>query len=592
MCNSIPSSSSSSCLAPKRLSPPQSNEGSAITTAATETLSKRLKTLSLEPSPSLQQVTVHTPSYFVYRFKELMINLNNSSSPSTVEINEQGYQILKDAVKQYCGEVVLNELLETFLKGNEFLAPNTKIAKELFLFGEKNGIRFRIQVLDALRSTGFGFSDTPQLIIKSSLSERSFQTNVCSRSELHCLFPTRESFPTLIETLRTDKTIVGLTIGCVEEIHSSQIIKKNPEKETLPLKDRQLPILLNSLTECSQLSSLTIELCGFYGIGSASALAAHITNNSSLTYLRLYYTLIDSSGVTEILRAMSSNSSITTLNISGFEDWHDATDEDRNAFKEALTNMICFNTTLTNLCLLEVECSAAQEVIAKNLNHNSSLTHLTLCNDSHLTELLQTLKHNTTLIQLNNSDAEVYTSAIEALVELIEVNTTLRDIDISAYPTFHIEDETLISDEDGQALARALSKNTTLTALNIHNIDMSDLTAHLILAGLRSNTTLQKLHFFQRKDLDDSNRVVESIQELFGHNSTLTDLTYNTRIIPPPHIPHIALTDEDVRMYPEYRKNRTYEPVTTHTERSKANALQRNMTLFQQLFDKMMLEVM
>ena len=160
-------------------------------------------------------------------------------------------------------------------------------------------------------------------------------------------------------------------------------------------------------------------------------------------------------------------------------------------FSVILDNM-CTNQVLTHLGLKDSGITD-QGVIsfAEGLQTNASLTHLTIEGNTSISTvgfkaLAQALHTNCVLTHLALRTSDLTDEAAVALSEALNSNSTLTHLNLGDY-------EALIGPSGSSALARALTKNSTLKCLGLEGRYIEDLVAQAFADALQTNSTLTQL---------------------------------------------------------------------------------------------------
>ena len=274
-----------------------------------------------------------------------------------------------------------------------------------------------------------------------------------------------------------------------------------------------------------------------------STLSEMLQEKNTLTHLGLisYNSVLTSSVAGSILLSLQHNTTLVDLNLShtGITATEDTT--------RALGKLLCVNKTLTHLDLSNNEKLAdlgfyciflslqhnttlvylnlsltgltatedTTQALGEMLRVNKTLAHLNLSHNENLAEcVFVSLQHNTTLVNLNLSNAGITTT--QALGKLLRVNKTVTHLNLSnneklgAGPiflslqhntTFKLVDLNLsrtgitAMEDTTRALGEMLRVNKTLTHLDLSNNEkLADLGARCIFLNLQHNTTLVDLN--------------------------------------------------------------------------------------------------
>jgi len=248
----------------------------------------------------------------------------------------------------------------------------------------------------------------------------------------------------------------------------------------------------------------------FYSINSekAKVLAEALKTNRTMTTLEIEDDNIGDEGAKAFAEALKTNNILMTLNLAG----NKIGVEGAKAFAEALKNN---NKLMTlNLGNNTIGDEGATALV------NTKLTELYLYNNHislegaiALAEALEENKFLRTLnISGNNQMGFSLNVGIKAFAKALTKNTTLTELNLS---------DNEINDEGGKALAEALKTNKTLTTLIILKNFISNEGAIAFAEALKMNTTLIKI------DLGENSIGVEGVKALedaLKINKTLTTL--------------------------------------------------------------------
>ena len=251
---------------------------------------------------------------------------------------------------------------------------------------------------------------------------------------------------------------------------------------------------------------------------SGSALTKMLHMNKTLTHLNLSWNYkLSDSGACCIFKGLQYNTSLTHLNLKGTG--IRATDLDT---ARSLTKMLLMNKSLTHLDLSSNSFLKSRACrIFKGLQHNTTLTHLSLRNTSLATSYIDTasclmkmlqvnkslthlylsdnntitdsgacclfdgLQHNTSLIYLNLSRTNITATnpnTARSLTTMLEVNKTLRYLDLSNSSLFSLAVSVCVFEHTNKQLH-----------LNLCGVTIDDNNAECIAEGLKSNYSLKSL---------------------------------------------------------------------------------------------------
>ncbi|MBS4171620.1 MULTISPECIES: hypothetical protein [unclassified Neochlamydia] len=129
-----------------------------------------------------------------------------------------------------------------------------------------------------------------------------------------------------------------------------------------------------------------------------------------------------------------------------------------------------------------------------------------------LSALMDTLRINTALTELNLHRNELSEKGTRALAQALERNSSLAKLDLSLNQ---------IGSKDAIALAKALAKNYSLTKLDLSLNEISNKGASALAQALECNSSLTE---FDLRQNDISNQGVSALAQALEHNSSLAEL--------------------------------------------------------------------
>lgn len=221
-------------------------------------------------------------------------------------------------------------------------------------------------------------------------------------------------------------------------------------------------------------------------------------NYNIIKKLIFKYTNITDSEVVKLANALTTNTSLTTLNLSG-----DIKDEGALA----LANALIENKTLQTLHFYYRRTYPTDEgalALADALKQNTTLTTLDLqiAESNELAiPLADALKINETLTILYLKSNHISDKGTTALADALKTDTTLTTFDLT---------NNLIGNDGAKALADALKTNTTLTTLNLMSNLIDDEGAEALLDALTTNTTLRTLELDNNVCSDEIKRNIKN----------------------------------------------------------------------------------
>ena len=290
---------------------------------------------------------------------------------------------------------------------------------------------------------------------------------------------------------------------------------------------------------------------------TAQALTTMLQVNKTLTHFELCDNKeFSDSGAYCIFQGLQHNTTLVHLNLSNIG--LVATEDTA----QALTKMLQVNKTITHfeLCDNKEFSDSGAYCIFQGLQHNNTLVHLNLSNNTRLiaTEdtaqalitmlqvnktlthlnlsyswtlsnrsyaVFQGLQHNTALVHLNLRDTALvaieYTA--QALTTMLHVNKTLTHLDLSR--------NWKLSTSGAYFVFRSLQHNTSLVNLNLSNVDLKGKgdTAQALITMLQVNKTLTHLNLSSNRKFSDSGAycVFQGLQ----HNNTVHLNLSNTGLV-------------------------------------------------------------
>ena len=291
----------------------------------------------------------------------------------------------------------------------------------------------------------------------------------------------------------------------------------------------QLSQALSVNTELTHLNLSGNEI----GESGAQLLSEALSVNTKLTHLNLSGNQIGKSGAQLLSKALSVNTELTHLNLSG--------NQIGKSGAQFLSDALFYNTTLTHLNLDDnLVGPDGVAYLSLALVFNTTLTYLNL--DGNLaqafgaTYLSRALSRNTTaLTDLNLARNEIDDSVANSLSRALSVNTTLTYLNLSGNK---------IGTPGATCLSRALLGNTTLTDLNLSGNKIDTSGATYLYWALLQNTTLTGLNLSGNKIGTPG---ATSVFQVLSRNTTLTYLNLSGNIIqdfyaPPLRVFFVSLT--------------------------------------------------
>ncbi|CAG8470302.1 13539_t:CDS:2, partial [Dentiscutata heterogama] len=302
--------------------------------------------------------------------------------------------------------------------------------------------------------------------------------------------------PKVVEKLKkfliTSKRLKGLNLSSnnltfLSERIISEILSKNKTIKTLNLSSNKISSTIESLEKGARTS-----LTGRYKSKSkyemsrplkVNNLAEAIKRNKTLKKLDLSSNYIRLEAGKDLARALASNKLITELNLNDNDIVHE--------IGELLINVL-INNDITSIGLRSTKISSGMVI-----------------------NISQELKSNKIKLRyLNLSRNEISSDAMEALVEALEENTTLKSLDLSNITG---------AGQTGRALVKSLEKNRTLKTLNLSNCNIRNSVVTALEKALQTNDILTDL------DLSYNALPMSNLIKALERNNSLTKLNISYR---------------------------------------------------------------
>jgi Ran GTPase-activating protein (RanGAP) involved in mRNA processing and transport len=257
---------------------------------------------------------------------------------------------------------------------------------------------------------------------------------------------------------------------------------------------RGLTRVLQNVARRPKLTKLGLHGCSL-SRDEARQLGMTLYNIPSLQSLILTDGTLGSAGLAELAPALYRNTSIKVLNIS---------ENDLNDMESAelLRGILRSNKTITILDLSGNnfgETTGTVDYIAKGLGSNSMLLEIDISNcafkDAHLSTLARNIgSRNTTLHKLSLKDNFITSTGVGVLLDTTEQNSHITDFELDRNP---------IGDEGAIVLARSLRNNAlpNLTRLSLCNCDIVDDGFIALVSALEQNTSLLHLDLRYYNDI-------------------------------------------------------------------------------------------
>jgi Ran GTPase-activating protein (RanGAP) involved in mRNA processing and transport len=367
----------------------------------------------------------------------------------------------------------------------------------------------------------------------------------------------------LAEALEKNKTIKTLNLsnsrlGIDGAKALAQALENNPTITKLDLKNNNIgkdgaEELAKALKENKTLTELDLSDNNI-GKDGAKELAEALEKNKTITKLNLSLNNIGKDGAKKLAEALEKNKTITELDLR----WNSITSSQIIELGEACANRnddqdktIATNIKFTylpddhlfklisgqftgdsidlsyvsNLSLGELSLGYFQKVI-NALKENTKITELNLSGnnigDKEAKALADMLKENTKITKLNLLKSNLGKDGAEELADMLKENKKIKTLNLSnsnlgkdgakALADMLKENKTLteldlslnnIGDKGAEELAKALKENTTLTTLKLSDNNIGDKGAKVLAEALKENKTLTKLDLRSNNNIGD-----------------------------------------------------------------------------------------
>lgn len=308
---------------------------------------------------------------------------------------------------------------------------------------------------------------------------------------------TDETIQLLAKIIAENKTITSLNLSCAIRVGSIMntidpcIIKaciSNTSLTDLELEKNELK--RNNYTILAQISSRLTRLnIGGNTTDGIEILFTALETNSSLLSLDLANIKLDESGLPDfstLIRLIKVNRSITDLNLTG---------------------------TL-NTPSLENDIDINELILA--INQNPRITKLNLSSNWKANNY-HNLIYNRHITSLNLHNSDILNREPEFLSDLLNENKTILDLNFGHNL---IHNRLTNKNKFQNDLSKALSRNCSLTKLDLSDNRFEKKTIQQIFQGLQTNTTLTQLNFRQITTKYPNS----FIADLFNVNNTLKRL--------------------------------------------------------------------
>ena len=361
------------------------------------------------------------------------------------------------------------------------------------------------------------------------LAEALKENTTLTKLELNSYYIDRDGAQAFAKTLKENVTLTELALVCNGIVADGTkaitgALKENNTLLKLRLSSNQFnskstQIIAEALNENVRLTELALACNGIDDDG-ARVIAAALKVNTTLTKLNLMTNFIGIDGAKAIAAALKVNTTLTELDLSHNRICRNGIQAIAEALKE--------NATLTMLGLDGNNIGAiGAKDIAGALKENTTLTKLGLqrckLGDDGARAILGALKENTSLSMLNLDGNYLSVTGAKAIAGALKVNTTVTQL----YLRYN-----RIGRDGAQAIAGALKENATLTKLDLRQNPLGAIGIQVILGALKENTTLTKLDM--REKFYERNAQVmvgQAIARVLKVNSTLTKLCLSSNQI-------------------------------------------------------------
>ncbi len=368
--------------------------------------------------------------------------------------------------------------------------------------------------------------------------------------DLHSIRNLQESYPYLLETFKTNNTLLKLNLSDMRlDENDAPVIAAAMESNTT-LLDLDLSwnkfmghdtgIIMQGLANNSMLQVLTItnnDMVDTDGMnGRSIAELLHI--NKTLQVLDLSHNWLFSESGCNIAEALEKNTTLLSLSLEGnylgcisMEN----SQSDENEAACALAKAMETNKTLLTLNLKECDVTGYRSrteflgkkgslAFAKALQINHTLQTLVLGDNTIHADgaraIFESLKTNSTLHTLDLSRTDLDIHSVRVLAEMLQTNTSIHTLNLSGNK---------FNPEAICILAEALKTNTSIHTLDLNGapnqeIHLYDTGATALADMLKINKTLHTLTLNNNKI---GPRGAEDLAEALKTNTSLTTLELN-----------------------------------------------------------------
>ncbi|KAH3731903.1 Protein NLRC3 [Pelomyxa schiedti] len=290
----------------------------------------------------------------------------------------------------------------------------------------------------------------------------------------------------IARALESDKSLVSLNLSCVFPLCSLSILVSWFTLQIKRHSDHGIGSegaisIARALKSNKSLVSLNIS-CNTIGSEGAISIVRALESNKSLVSLNISHNTIGSEGATNIARALESNKSLVSLDISG-----------NTIGSEGATSIARALESNKSLVSLDISCnkigSEGATNIARALESNKSLVSLNLSYNEIGSEgaisIARALESNKSLVSLNILCNTIGSEGATSIARALESNKSLVSLIISYNK---------IGSEGATTIARALESSKSLVTLNISGNTIGSEGAISIARALESNKSLVSLN--------------------------------------------------------------------------------------------------
>lgn len=287
--------------------------------------------------------------------------------------------------------------------------------------------------------------------------------------------------------------------------------------ELSTIKDENMPLLFSSLELKKTLKSLKLTDIGITEKG-VSPIADYLSHNPPLESLYMRSDDIGSNSAIRIAFSLNKNTHLKTLKLP----YCSIGTEGAAVFAQTLQR----NTTLEKLSLTAGLDNDSVQVLCENITTPVYLRTLNIksngITDDGAIALFNSLKFYTSLQTLNLAHNDITDKSVKIIANYLRENITLLKLNL-AFNRIGVNIETI------KSFTKALSKNTTLQALNLQGMHCSDTRALHFAKMLKKNKSLTILNLSLASIRDKG---ALALSHALRKNKTLTllDLSKNPSI--------------------------------------------------------------